>query len=386
MTVPWPPPSPPRPVSRPPSLVAVVVAVVLAMVAQAGTLVALRTSFTNTWNQLNPPPGGSVLPPVPARSPQVPLPLPALPEQSVGPVDLTPALTRGVVLIQGMTPADSVAGTGMIVSPDGYVLTNYHVVRSTSSIKVTIADTGRRITAQMVGRDATKDVAVLKLPGVRNLPTVTLDTDDVTVGDVVIAAGNANGQGYVSAHRGNVQGLGRSINVKGATEQDPLQRLEGLIETNAPAWPGDSGGPMFDADAEVLGMTTAGGGDDQETDRRVYAVPIDEAMAVVNQILAGDESGTVVIGPKAYLGIIVEADDSAAVTVSRVTDGTPAAKAGLRPGDVITAVDGQRVRTRAELSTVLDGIEPGTTITLEWTTDTGQHHSGPITLTAAPLN
>jgi len=370
-------------VSRPPSLTAIVIAVVIAMLAQAGTFVTLRVALASTWGEMSPLPGPSILAPAESASPHRSAG-PGL-GQSVGPVELTAGMTRGVVLIQGMTPADAVAGTGMIISHDGYVVTNYHVVRSTETVTVIVADTGRRITAEMVGRDATKDVAVLKLPGVKNLPTVTLDGDDVAVGDVVVAAGNANGQGYVSAHRGSVQGLGRSINVKGATEQDPPQRLEGLIETNAPAWPGDSGGPMFDAETEVLGMTTAGS-DEEQDDRRVYAVPIDEAMAVVRQILAGDESGTVVIGPKAYLGVILAVDDSSAVTVSRVEGNAPAAKAGVRAGDTITAVDGQRVRSRGELSTVLDGIQPGSTVALEWTTSGGAKRSAPVTVTAAPLN
>lgn len=369
--------------SRPPALSAIVIAVVIAMLAQAGTFVALRVALVDAWGQMSPLPGPSIL--GPTRSVEPTAPAQPLPDQSVGPVELTAGLTRGVVLIQGMTPADAVAGTGMIISPDGYVLTNYHVVRSTETVTVIVADTGRRITAEMVGRDATKDVAVLKLPGVRNLPTVTLDEDAVEVGAVVVAAGNANGQGYVTAHRGNVRALGQSINVKGATEHDPPQRLEGLIQTNAPAWPGDSGGPMFDAESEVLGMTTAGS-DEEQDDRRVYAVPIDEAMAVAQQIIAGDESGTVVIGPKAYLGVVVSVDDASAVTVSRVEVNTPAARAGLRAGDTITAIDGERLRSRGELSTVLDGIEPGSTVTVEWTTSAGAQRSAAVKVTAAPLN
>ena len=188
-------------------------------------------------------------------------------------------------------------------------------------------------------------------------------------GHVVVAAGNANGQGFVTAHRGNVLGLGRSINVRGANENDPPQRLNGLIETNAPAWPGDSGGPMFDGEGEVLGMTTAGSsaadvGEDE--DKQVYAVPIDEALEVVEKIQRGDESGTVVIGPKAYLGVIAELDDTAGLQVRDVLEDSPASRAGIEAGDVILALDGQRVRTRSELSDVLDTIEPDTTTTITW--------------------
>ena len=222
--------------SHPPSLVLVVIGVVLAMASQLGTAVSV-TSAANQWlERLQPAP-----PPVssPASAPTSPGPTSEpsasatpdrpLPEQSVGPVEVTDALKRGVVLITGRTPAEGVAGTGMVITPDGYVLTNYHVVRSTEAITVTIAATGRRHTAELVGRDATKDVALLKLDRASNLDVVTIDSDPVRIGDIVVAAGNANGQGYVSAHRGNILELDRQINVKGANVNDPPQRLRGLI-------------------------------------------------------------------------------------------------------------------------------------------------------------
>lgn len=375
----------------------VVLGVVLAMFSQFGAAFAVHDSTTTWLERLRPSPAASTpaTAPTPAQGP-TPSAGPAtpgeaaapLPEQSVGPVDVTDDLKRGVVLITGRTPAEGVAGTGMVLTRDGYVLTNYHVVRSTESITVTIAATGRRHTAQLVGRDATKDVALLKLDRATSLEPVTIDTDDVRVGDIVVAAGNANGQGYVSAHRGNILNLDRQINVKGANVNDPPQRLRGLIETNAPAWPGDSGGPMFDAEGEVLGMTTAGStsSETDSEDKQVYAVPIREALDVVDKIKAGDESGTVVIGPKAYLGIIVQADDSSAVVVSDVQADTPAARTGLTAGDTILSLDGKRVRTRAELSDVLDTIEPDSTVTITWATASGRERSAEITPKASPLN
>lgn len=376
----------------------VVLGVLLAMFSQFGSAIALTTS-TSTWlERLQPSPTPTVVTPSPAASepgptPGLPRTTPAdsprpLPEQSVGPVDVTDDLKRGVVLITGRTPAEGVAGTGMVLTPDGYVLTNYHVVRSTEAITVTIAATGRRHTAELVGRDATKDVALLKLDRAIDLDVVTIDSDPVRIGDVVVAAGNANGQGYVTAHRGNILELDRQINVKGANVNDPPQRLRGLIETNAPAWPGDSGGPMFDGEAQVLGMTTAGSstGTGETEDKQVYAVPVREALDVVDRIRAGDESGTVVIGPKAYLGVIVEADDSSAVIVSDVQPDTPAARTGLAAGDTILTLDGQRVRTRSELSDVLDTVEPDSTVTITWTTASGRERSAEITPKASPLN
>ena len=326
------------------------------------------------------PPAGS--PSAPATSTPTPTPTPT---QTVGPVTVTDSIKRGVVLISGRTPGDSVAGTGMVLTEDGLVLTNYHVVRSTESITVTVASTGRRYEATLVGRDATVDVALLQLRAASGLETVTIDPDQVGLGQVVIAAGNANGQGYVSANRGNVLGLGRSIRVSGPVPEDPPETLRGLIETNAPAWPGDSGGPMFDESHEVLGVITAGSSDDEQDTRHVYAIPIADALAVVDQVRAGDESGSVVIGPKAYMGIVAQSDDTGGVIVTRVESSTPAYRVGIRADDRIRTLAGRDVTSRVELSHILDDIEPGETVEVTWSTD-GRLKSGRITLGKSPLN
>lgn len=373
---------------RPTSLFAVVLGVVIAMLAQLGTVVALRQASAAWLERLAPQPSVSatVLPtPSAPRSPSASGTSTSPPAQSTGPVEVTDQIKRGVVLISGRTPNEGVAGTGMVLTSEGLVLTNYHVVRSTQSISVTVASTGRRYQATLLGRDATKDVALLKLEGARSLDVVTIDRNPVRVGDIVVAAGNANGQGYVSAHRGNVLHLSRSINVRSASPNDPPERLSGLIETNAPAWPGDSGGPMFDATGEVLGMTTAGSSE-SETDKQVYAVPIATALQVIDQIKAGDESGSVVIGPKAYLGVVAQADDNAQVKVVRVESGTPAAQAGLRSGDTITSLNGQPIGSRSDLSTVLDGIEPGSTVPIAWTTSSGRERTASVTVAESQLN
>lgn len=306
------------------------------------------------------------------------------PVQTTGEVSMTDGLKRGVVLISGTTPLENVAGTGMVISASGEVVTNYHVVRSTQKLTVTIASTGRRYPATLVGRDATKDVALLQLEGAKGLDVVTFDRDPVNLGDVVVAAGNANGQGFVTANRGNVLATQQVIMVKGPTENDPDERLSGLIETNAPGWPGDSGGPMFDAETQVLGMTTAGS-TERSDERRVYAIPITQAMAVVESVRSDDESGTVVIGPKAFLGISVS-DSGGALSVSSVDTGGPASKAGLRAGDTVTSVGGVGVATRGELSSALDGYEPGSTTELQWRTASGQQRTGKVTFAPSKLN
>lgn len=306
----------------------------------------------------------------------------ATPQQTTGPVDVTDALQRGVVLIAGDTASESVAGTGMVLTDDGLVVTNYHVVRSTESLTATVAATGKRFTATVVGRDATADVALLQLSGASGLDTVTIDQDPVSVGDVVVAAGNANGQGYISANRGNVTRMEQSISVQGPAADDPSETLTGLVETNAAAFPGDSGGPMFDAQHEVLGMTTAG--TEGEDAHHVYAVPIADALGIVDQIRAGDESGSVVIGPKAFLGVVVDSSDGH-VDVSHVESDSPASRAGLRDGDRILTLNGTPVSTRLDLSHILDDLEPGTQTTITWERN-GTSHDSPLTVAASPVN
>ena len=330
------------------------------------------------------PPSATTAPPStktpsPRRTPTTPRPV-----QTTGPVTMTDALRRGVVLISGTTSSDNVAGTGMVISDTGEVLTNYHVVRSTQELTVTVSGSGKKYEATLVGRDATRDVALLQLKGARGLDVIRRDSDPVSTGDVVIAAGNANGQGFVSANRGNVLSMDQVIMVKGPTDNDPDERLSGLIESDAPGWPGDSGGPMFDAETEVLGMTTAGSTAKTE-DRRVYAIPIRSAFEVVEQIRNGDESGTVVIGPKAYLGVTVE-DSAEGLAIRTVESGSPASKAGLRKGDTLLTLGGRPVANRSELSSALDGYEPKDQAPLTWRTAAGANREGSITFGASTIN
>ena len=338
------------------SLATVVVGVLIAVLAQLATLALVSSTATGWVTRASAPtaypaPSGPVSGATASPTPTV--------AQTTGPVEVTDAVQRGVVLISGRTGNQGVAGTGMVLTADGYVLTNYHVVRSTSSVTATVALTGRHYTATLVGRDATKDVALLKLEGASRLDVVTLDQDPVAIGDAVVSAGNANGQGFVSANRGNVQALNTSIQVRSASENDPPQRLRGLIQANAAAWPGDSGGPMFDAQGEVLGMTTAGGTtDESDEDRRVYGVPIAAAMQVVTQVRAGDESGTVVIGPKAYLGVVVESDDTAQeVVITRVEPNSSAADKRIQAGEVIVEVGQEAVSSPADVTRRVEALK-----------------------------
>lgn len=301
-----------------------------------------------------------------------------------GQVAVTPAVKRGLAMIRVTMPNQSGAGTGMVLTADGQVLTNYHVVRSTSLIRVTVASTGKRYDATLIGRDATRDVALLQLEDASGLDTVRPDDDPIRVGDPAVAAGNAGGQGYITAFSGSIVATNQSIRVSGQTEYDPEEDLTGLIETDAHAEPGDSGGAMYDAELEVLGMTTAGSKSGQAS---AYAVPIGDALAVAEKIRRNDESGTVVIGPKPYLGIVAErADAGDGVPVSSVEPGSAAARAGVSAGDMIMGLSGRRVRSHAELSATLDGLEPNQTVEIAWVTADGQERTADITLGTSSLN
>lgn len=393
---PVPPQAPPPPRPRRSTRRAVLLGVLVALVADLIVLGLLPGAI------------GGATPTLPGRTPTAGAGLPGLPGIPGGPtapgttsptrapasarpfdpngaeVRVDDDIRRGLALIRVTMPNQSGAGTGMVLTSDGQVLTNYHVVRSTSLIRVTIASTGARYDATLVGRDATKDVALLQLRGASGLETITPDQDPVSVGDVTVAAGNADGQGYISAFSGRVTATDRSIRVRGQTQYDPEETLTGLVETTAHAEPGDSGGAMFDSQLEVLGMTTAG----STTGRSAsYAVPIADALAVVDQVRRGDESGTVVIGPKPYLGIVAQrAESSRGVAVQSVENGSAASRAGLRAGDTIVALDGVSVRSHAELSAALDRLQPGQRVPIVWISAGGAQRTADVTLGTSSLN
>jgi S1-C subfamily serine protease len=296
--------------------------------------------------------------------------------------DATSEQSTGVVLVDVATPNGEGAGTGWVLDESGVVVTNYHVVASSTAITVTDPATGTSYEAAVLGRDASADVAVLQLADASDLTPVTLDDDeDPAVGDDVTAVGNPGGQGFLSASSGDVVALDQSI-----TTTDPAggsaHPLEGLIETDAYVVGGFSGGVLLDDEGEVVGITTAASsGGPAES----YAVPIEDAIDVVEEIQADDESGSVVIGPNAYLGISVDTS-AGGVAIVGVEQGGPAADAGIARGSVITALDGTPVQSLDELQAVLAEHEPGDEVAISWTDASGAAQEGTVTLAESPVN
>lgn len=289
------------------------------------------------------------------------------------------------------------AGTGIVLSSDGYVLTNHHVVAGSTRLSVTDIGNGQTYQASVVGYDSTDDVAVIKLADASGLTTATLaDSSAVRVGDTVVGVGNAGGVGGTpSAAAGSVIALDQSItaNDEGSGQSE---QLHGLIAVNANIQPGDSGGALVNTAGDVIGVDTAGSSSGQGTRSATtegFAVPINTANTIAAQIIAGKSSSTVHIGATAFLGVELASGAGSTggqlgvqgVVVGGVISGSAADQAGLAVGDVITAVDGQSVSTAQALHDALAGHRPGDTINLTWTGADGQSQSASVTLKAGPV-
>ena len=289
----------------------------------------------------------------------------------------------------------SAAGTGMVLTPDGEVLTNNHVVAGATAIQVRDVGNGRTYSATVVGYSESNDVAVLQLSGASGLPTVrTGDAGSVKVGQQVVALGNAEGKnGTPSVATGTVSALGASITAadqgSGTTEQ-----LTGMIRTTAGIQPGDSGGPLVNASGQVIGMNTAassgsGGpiGTTAAETTAAFSIPINKALSIADQIEAGKASPTVHIGATAFLGVQVSSSDfngGSGVTIAGTVPGKAAANAGLGAGDVILSVAGHGITSGSDLQSVIGGYRPGDKVTVVWQDQLGQTHSSVVTLSQGP--
>lgn len=285
------------------------------------------------------------------------------------------------------------AGTGMILTAGGEILTNNHVVEGATSITVTQVTTGRTYKATVVGTDPTEDIAILQMQGAKGLTPAPLATNAaVAVGDAVVAIGNAGGLGGTpSVVTGAVQGINQTItasDVGGAN----AETLNGLIQTNAPIQPGDSGGPLVNQSAQVIGMDTAA-----SVGRRFsagasegFAIPIAHALSIAHLIEAGQASATVHIGLPGFLGVSIAPSNAttsvSGALISGVIAGRPAAAAGLHMGDVITAIDGQAVDSAQRLSTLTHAHKPGDKVSVTWTDPGGTAHTASVTLVAGPAD
>ena len=329
----------------------------------------------------------------------------------------TDAQSVGVVVIDTVLKYQSAeaAGTGIVLTSSGEILTNNHVIDGATSISVTVVSTGVSYVADVVGTDASQDVAVLQLENASGLVPATLDTTSTVVaGDPVTGVGNAGGTSTLTAAAGTVTSVDQTITASSEDASD-AETLTGLIQVDADIQSGDSGGPLYDADGEVIGIDTAASSGTAAISG--FAITIDAALDVVTLIHTGVETSTVTIGYPAFLGVAVGSSatastDSGSVNgrsyrgslgtatgstgstattsdsalITAVVDGSAADTAGIVAGDTITRVDGATIASATALTQTLKAYNPGDSITVTWTDAAGATHSASVTLTPGPAN
>ncbi|MGC8481179.1 MAG: S1C family serine protease, partial [Acidimicrobiales bacterium] len=290
----------------------------------------------------------------------------------------------------------------MIMTSNGYVVTNNHVIAGASTVNVTLFNSSKSYPARVIGTDPTSDVAVLQIQGVSNLPTVTFgDSSKVKVGDSVIAIGNALGlSGSPTVTEGIISALGRTITAQGDT--GTTETLHNLLQTDAPINPGNSGGPLVNASGYVIGMNTAaasGSSGSSSAQNIGFAEPINSVLSIVKSIEAHPTSsignGATTSG-HAFLGVGVQnltaalaqqlgySSNQTGVLVDNVVTGSPADQAGITSGDVITGIGGSTVTDLNQLISAIDSHQPGASVQVTWVDPNTGNNSATVTLASSP--
>jgi len=346
------------------------------------------------------PDGGSSVTPV------SPAALPANAPSSAAAAAIAAKVDAGVVDISTTSSyqSSSAAGTGMILSPNGLVLTNNHVINGATSIRVRVVTTNKTYTAKVLGYSITKDVALLQLANASGLTAVTTaDSSKVTKSQGVVAIGNAGGVGGTpSVAPGAVVATNQSLTASDPSNLTGSEQLSGMIQVIADIQPGDSGGPLVNTKGQVIGMNTAGSSNGSSygfsssysSATQGYAIPINTALAVVRTIQRGTSTASVHVGATPIIGIEISPTVSGydnfggsttpGVQIAGLAAGTPAASSGLVAGDVITAINATPVANATQLSAAVQKLAPGDSVKVSYTTIGGTSTSVNITLVAGP--
>lgn len=295
------------------------------------------------------------------------------------------------------------AGTGIVLTSNGLVLTNNHVIDDATKISVTDVGNGKTYSATVVGYDNTHDVALIQLQGASGLTTAQIAGSAASMGESVVAIGNAGGAGGTpTSAGGSVTALNQSITASDELDSS-YEQLAGLIEVNANIESGDSGGPLVNSAGQVVGMDTAasqGSFDFSASGNQGFAIPISQALSIVKQIESGKGNSVVHVGATAFLGVMVQATatpglggagsssstDGAPICDEStcIVSGGPAQKAGLQPGDIITSVGGTKVTSSAQLTHALVPDHPGQTVKVTYLDPTGTQKTANVVLASGP--
>jgi len=298
------------------------------------------------------------------------------------------------------------AGTGMVLTSNGLVLTNNHVIQGATSITARDVNNNKVYTATVVGYDISKDVALLQLKNASGLATVSLgNSRKVTRGEQVVGVGNAGGIGGTPSYAaGSVLALNQSLTASDSEAAAGSENLNGMIEMNVDIQPGDSGGPLVNSKGKVIGIDTAaaamGGGfgfqNFAPNVTQAYAIPINTALSIATSIENGDATTSVHVGGTAFMGVeIVPANQASqynagsptatsGVAVEGVIPASPAAATALVTGDVITSVNGQSIATTIGLETLLQSLKPGDVVQVDYVDQSGAAESLSLTLSSGP--
>ena len=263
----------------------------------------------------------------------------------------------------GQNQVESGAGSGVIISSDGYILTCAHVVDGASTITVTIGD--KDYTATLVGEDTTSDIAVIKIDADGLTPATVGNSDSLKVGQSVMAVGNPLGELGGTVTGGMISALNRSVTIQGSSSVNTMS----LIQMDASVSPGNSGGGLFNMNGELVGIVNAKSSS-SDAEGLGFAIPINDAIKVAQELL---ENGYVTGRP--YLGItylaVTDAQTASqlgvnayGVYVVEVVKGGPAEKAGLQAGDRIVSVDGTEIASKDDLGTLMQKHAAGDTLSI----------------------
>jgi S1-C subfamily serine protease len=353
---------------------------------------------------------------------------------------VTPAIVN---ITTTLSSGGEAAGTGQVISSNGLVLTNNHVIADATSIQVDIGGTGNTHSATVLGYDVTDDVAAIQIQGVSGLTTINRgDSSSLSVGDNIVAIGNALGKGGApSVATGTVTALNQTITASDEGGGN-AETLNGLIQVDAGIQPGDSGGPLVNTNGQVVGMDTAAStgtgqfGFDSQASNAGYAIPIERAVSIAENIASGSGGTNIHLGTgKGLLGVEVSDGQNTNGTgnstggsgdltdpfggnsngfgsggfgssggfsdpfgnsngsssqsgngafVQNVQSGSAADQAGIQQGDVITAVDGHSVTSASGLSDAMSQYNPRDHVRIDWTDTNGNTHNATVELGSGP--
>ena len=323
------------------------------------------------------------------------------PGTSTSPSSTTDAIAAkvspAIVDINTVLGNGAAAGTGMLISSTGEILTNNHVVNGSTSITVTVQGRSQRYSAHVVGVDISQDIAVIQIDGsVSGLPTVKFaDSSSLTVGETVVALGNALGRGGApNVTSGQITALDQTITASSGGSSS--ETLNGMIQSDAVIYEGDSGGALVNTSGQVVGMITAGQaqGFRSSASDVGFAIAANTAVGVVNRIRAHEEAADLTYGQVGFLGVSVQTLDafsaqqlglsvSSGALVTSVQPGSGAEAAGIARNSVITKVGGASVTSSDTLGTAIRSHRPGDGVSVTWVNQGGTHTA---TVTLAGVN